>query len=188
MVAGSENPDYEKGQLAGYRDDTGAQVWAAAKGDVPTASSAGPGLIAAEINGDQSLEIFDSATGVERARVPFGQDGNDSGGMKGCAYDQQALTVCVYPWAVAGFDVSKPGKVTKLWVLDPSSGRVVPHVDTVWHGAIYGATSNVPVILDARTGKDRATDPGVDVFAVDQYGGVARDDGNGLLTMYTATG
>ncbi|MEV7395271.1 PQQ-binding-like beta-propeller repeat protein [Streptomyces sp. NPDC091215] len=189
VVAGSENPDYEKGQLAGYRLDTGAHVWTAAKGDVPTASSAGPGLIAADVDTDQSLTIFDAVTGVQRARVPFGQQGGaESGGLEGCAYDQQAITVCELRGAIAGFDVSKPGSVTKLWVLQPSSDRVVPRVNTVWHSALYGETDNGPVILDARTGKDRATDPGAEVFAVDQYGGLAENDGDGSITAYTATG
>ncbi|MFD7446617.1 hypothetical protein [Streptomyces sp. NPDC059909] len=55
----------------------------------------------------------------------------------------------------------------------------------VWHGAVYGVTTDGPVILDARTGKDREVRPGAVPFEVDQYGGLTVSEGT--ISFVTAT-
>jgi hypothetical protein len=65
-----------------------------------------------------------------------------------------------------------------LWSL-PAAGRVPPQVSTAWHGAVYGTTVNGPVVVDARTGRDRNPAPGATPAVVDAYLGVGA--GSGLL-------
>ena len=65
-----------------------------------------------------------------------------------------------------------------LWSL-PAAGRVPPQVSTAWHGAVYGTTVNGPVVVDARTGRDRNPAPGAAPVVVDGY--LGSGPGSGLL-------
>ncbi len=76
-----------------------------------------------------------------------------------------------------------------LWKLPDDSGhRVAPDVSTVWHGLVYGKTTNGPVILDARTGADRPGTPGAAPSVVDGYAGLALGDKRDTLFAYPTTG
>ncbi|MCK9895300.1 PQQ-binding-like beta-propeller repeat protein [Frankia sp. AgB32] len=109
-----------------------------------------------------------------------------------CEYDGTSVTVCSQPavygdaWAAA-FDATTHAW---LWSLpDDKANRVAPTVTTVWHGAVYGYTRSGPVILDARTGADRATAPGTAPFVVDGDVGIAdTPDTSGVLAAYPADG
>lgn len=125
------------------------------------------------------LEVLDASTGKERSRtdklptIGFNDDVD-----LGCRYDQRSTTVCAgsVSEVVMAFD-AKTGEL--LWSLpDEQAGREAPKVLTVFHGALYGSTSNGPVILDARTGKDEVTDPGQTAVEVTPYGCIAFSDGN----------
>ncbi|MCF1599004.1 hypothetical protein [Streptomyces muensis] len=48
----------------------------------------------------------------------------------------------------------------------------MPDISTVFHGAVYGETENGSVILDARTGKDKASGAGDAPSAVNEYAGL----------------
>lgn len=76
-----------------------------------------------------------------------------------CRYDEVSVAVCTYQRLtqrryVAAYD-SASGR--ELWRLpDEASRRVAPTVTVVRHGLVYGRTATSPVILDARTGRDKA--------------------------------
>ncbi|MGE6955060.1 hypothetical protein [Staphylococcus capitis] len=97
-----------------------------------------------------------------------------------CWYDAASTTVCAFGggelvWALdatTGAD---------LWHL-PATGRQAPDVTAVWHGVVYGTVNGAPVVLDAHTGTDKQTSPGVAPTAVNGYAGIvsAAAQGSGL--------
>lgn len=106
-----------------------------------------------------------------------------------CVYDEVSTVVC------SGDDSTDPdvfaldalsGKA--LWQLpDTATNRMAPAVATAWHGAVYGTTTNGPVILDARTGADRTDTPGAAPALVDGYVGLTYAKA-GDLEAYQAIG
>ncbi|WAZ24757.1 PQQ-binding-like beta-propeller repeat protein [Streptomyces cinnabarinus] len=61
----------------------------------------------------------------------------------------------------------------ELWFISSDDKtRLMPDVSTVFRSAVYGETENGSVVLDARTGKDRASGDGDAPFAVDEYAGL----------------
>ena len=138
----------------------GAQIW-----------PAGPALVAVStsdaVTGTRLLSLLDSGTGAVKATEP------DQGGLT-CRFDERSSTVCYRAEAggswVAGFDAST-GK--RVWQLpDPAAGRIAPRVSTAWHGTVYARTDDGTVALDARTGADRPTPPGIAPDLVDEYVGL----------------
>jgi hypothetical protein len=73
------------------------------------------------------------------------------------------------------------------WCL-PKGGRTALKVTSVWDGAVYGTTSNGPVVLDGRTGRDRQETPGIAPLVADAYAGIAVDETSGQVMIYPATG
>ncbi|MGH3804255.1 MAG: PQQ-binding-like beta-propeller repeat protein, partial [Pseudonocardiaceae bacterium] len=123
-------------------------------------------------NGDSNLLFLDTNTGKEQVNVfknrPFGL----GYGLTPCDYDQRSVVVC-HPDNVVADDATN-GK--QLWSLpDTAANRIAPSVRTVWHGALYGNTPNGPVVLDAKTGKDRSAAPGAAPFWVSEYAGIGLD-------------
>ncbi|MET8622672.1 PQQ-binding-like beta-propeller repeat protein [Kitasatospora sp. NPDC004669] len=101
-----------------------------------------------------------------------------------CTYDERSVTVCAGEDSAFALDPAT-GKV--LWKLpDDAKTRVAPRVTAVWHGVVYGRTSNGPVSLDATTGQDRPGNPQLAPVLVDGYAGLA--DTNGGIAAYAATG
>jgi outer membrane protein assembly factor BamB len=103
-----------------------------------------------------------------------------------CRFDGAAVTVCANREWAGAFDAAT-GKW--LWELpDRIANRVAPTITAVWHGAVYGTTTNGPVVLDARTGADREAAPGAAPYAVDGYVGIAVDGSDGRVYAYRPTG
>lgn len=134
---------------------------------------AGPGLVSIWFK-DKS-KLLEIATGKERAPWP-----NESDAYT-CAYDDASVTVCWREEQVVAFDTAT---AKTLWYL-PKDGRVQPDVTAVWHGALYGTTSNGPVVIDARTGQDRDPAPAIAPEIVGPYGAVTEVYGE--LTFHLAT-
>jgi hypothetical protein len=78
---------------------------------------------------------------------------------------------------------------TLLWRIGGNTHhrRLVPQVTTAWHGEEYGKTSNGPVVLGARTGKDGQERPGVAPIIVDAYTGLVTNEQR-QLRAHRATG
>ncbi|MBT8225563.1 MAG: hypothetical protein HKP61_19500 [Dactylosporangium sp.] len=122
--------------------------------------------------------VFDAATGT----VVFG----DWVEYVQCRYDGISTTVCMEREWIGAFDQTSKGW---LWeISEERDKREIPEVTTVWHGAVYGTTkTNGPVVLDAKTGADRETDPGLAPFAVNEYVGIGASPGGSIMS-YPAAG
>jgi hypothetical protein len=129
------------------------------------------------------LSLLDVTTGQHRDVKKPSEDARSYR----CVYDQQRTSVCSgdLHHQVLGVD-ARSGKV--LWQIGGPGhqDRLVPHISTTFHGAVYGSTRNGSVVLDARTGKDRNTHPGLTPVLVNRYVGVAPDQ-QGQLRAYRAT-
>ncbi|WP_097233948.1 hypothetical protein [Streptomyces zhaozhouensis] len=130
------------------------------------------------------IRLIDPQTGEP---VPTEVDGL-SAGMR-CEYDGSSVVVCfttddgLSTATAVAFDAQS---AEVLWSLpDENGGRVAPTVRSAWHGLVYGETSNGPVILDARSGRDAVLDPGIAPRVVNEYVGVALADSGGLLAYRT---
>ncbi len=148
----------------------GGQRWTSRAGTQVYVRSGGPDLIVTTGGsaGAYFFDLLDPATGTPR----YSSGGGGSAALQ-CRYDEQAAIVCWQEangsrW-VGGFD---PTTGQSRWQLpdDPAS----PTVTQVWHGAVYGYTAAGPVVLDAHTGADRNTSPGLAPYLVDEYVGIAR--------------
>lgn len=133
----------------------------------------------------QFFRLLDAATGrmLDESTAPSSTAYNIT-----CLHDGRSVTICQdqrQDWAGAFDDSGK-----WLWELpDKKANRVAPTVTTAWHGAVYGRTANGPVILDARTGEDRETAPGLTPWLVNEHAAVASPpDASGGVKLYRATG
>jgi hypothetical protein len=130
-------------------------------------------------NGSHFLRYVDSVTGD-----PAGTRGEDGPYLLSCVYDAVSISVCqMRDWAAA---LEVPDG-DWLWSLpDEQANRVAPTVTAAWHGAVYGETESGPVVLDARTGEDLETNPGVAPFLVNEFVGLVETGGG--VYAHRATG
>lgn len=147
----------------------------------------GAGLFSARINlefkeNPPGHELLDSAAGRRPAGMTADSAAAFSFAGRSCSYDERSVIVCGVDGELAALD-ARTHKV--LWTLtedDPS--REVPSLYTAWHGVVYGGVAgHGGVLLDATTGKDRATFDAGRPVVVNEYGGLDMD-----LTVYPATG
>lgn len=179
--------DTARSTVRGLAVDSGQERWRSNPYRSATVSAASPKVVTVTgvaTDGKQLFQVLEAATGrvldtsVASGRVPYRVQ---------CSYDGTAITVChsddPQRWAGA-FDDSG----TWLWELpDTKSNRVAPTVTTAWHGAVYGYTTNGPLVLDARTGADREPHPGVAPWLVNEYVAVASAPGGGTdVGLYRA--
>ncbi|MEU7279034.1 hypothetical protein AB0A69_09685 [Streptomyces sp. NPDC045431] len=137
----------------------------------------GAGLFTAEVDApfvrDQDISaLLEVSTG----KPPAGVDAKALDALLdlSCEHDERATIVCQ---AEEGWDrrvfALDAQSFKELWAIDESDEtRLTPEIGTAWHGAVYASTDNGPVILDARTGKDKATDPGLRPFQVNGHAGL----------------
>ncbi|MFF6995559.1 PQQ-binding-like beta-propeller repeat protein [Streptomyces sp. NPDC008313] len=106
-----------------------------------------------------------------------------------CWSDEDSAVVCK---AAKGVDervvALDPGNWTELWsVAGDDKTRLMPRISTMYHGAVYGTTDNGSVILDARTGKDKASGTGDAPIEVNGYAGLFAGS-LGVIESHRATG
>ncbi|MEV5754857.1 PQQ-binding-like beta-propeller repeat protein [Actinoallomurus sp. NPDC052308] len=154
-------------RLQGIDTATEAVRWSTAPSAAYTyqAERAGPGLVTVSGGYYETGGLLDITTGKRRFRYPD-QDLYD------CLDDDRSVVVCFNTDRVIALDATT---AQLLWEL-PKDGRTSPKVTAAWHGAVYGTTANGPVVLDARTGRDRETSPGAAPDLVGPYGGVVKQD------------
>jgi hypothetical protein len=121
---------------------------------------------------DGGLYLVEAATG----KVTSLETEERDSGL--CRFDGQTTLVCTDTWGWLGAVNTETGEW--LWEFDPSPERASIGITAVWHGAIYGNTANGPVVLDALTGADAETAPGVAPYVVNEYGAVAMLDGGSV--------
>ncbi len=153
----------------------GIQAWSNAD-PFDKIDNLGSGLVT--VTGSASTRLLEAKTGTVKATLPGGHT---------CAHDGETLVVCWnFTQHLAALDATN-GKV--LWELpDKSADRIMPAVSSVRRGMIYAtAGSNGPVILDARTGKDKVTSVAIaPTLVVPGYGLVLSSRGG--LFAHRATG
>lgn len=172
-VAGQMVVGEEKGRTVarGLDVTTGAQRWQSKPYMQVKVTSVSPRIFVAVGTTTESKDFFQlGATTTGKVVENTFADGWHS--FKGdCVFDEVSVTVCRTDspdrWVGA---VDETGKW--IWEL-PAAGRLAPTVTTAWHGAVYGSTDNGPVVLDAKTGKDRETRPGAAPVLVNEHFGVA---------------
>ncbi|MER5763866.1 PQQ-binding-like beta-propeller repeat protein [Streptomyces sp. NPDC002082] len=155
---------------AGYDLNTGDQRWRGEDSRYPSVATGGPNLVtvAGRSKTDADFHrLVDPRTGAVKQELP------EDFGPADCNYDGISTLVCFRNWkglSVWAFDTAN-GEL--LWQLpNQAAGRIAPRVTTVWHGRIYGSTQNGPLALDARTGEDLPTSPGIAPYAVNEYVGL----------------
>ncbi|MFD5246743.1 PQQ-binding-like beta-propeller repeat protein [Amycolatopsis sp. NPDC058340] len=166
---------------------TGEQKWvAAAKSSQIGVTPADPALVVLTRtdygSGDPSLLFLDPVTGAEKTKVA-GEGGFGSSSYGTCYHDKRSVLVCDAGGVLTGYDAAT---AAKLWTLpDKAADRVAPGITVAWHGAVYGKTGGgKPIVLDARTGKDLATDDvGVVPVLVSEYAGIGAGE-NGAPSAY----
>jgi hypothetical protein len=81
-----------------------------------------------------------------------------------------------------GIDPNSPGK--PKWEIKDGGTREIPEVSAVFHGAIYGKTSNGPIVLDALTGADKPDSPVLVPTFVNEHVGIGTvEDASGMSTI-----
>lgn len=188
-VLGADNTS-ESLTVTGLNPQTGTSTWQMA--DTAYAANiqqAGPDtvLVEADVNENDVISLVRSDTG--KSTVVTSQSIGPADSLPWtCQFGGVTIVVCgdssdlasVYAFAVDGAN----GQV--LWQLpDKQANRIAPAITTVYDGEVYGTTSNGPVVLDERTGKDVNDSPGVAPVLLDSDIGIA-DSQNGLET-YPAT-
>jgi len=163
-------------------------------GATPAPVGVGAGLFTADLDPraydeQDSTVLLAASTG--RPPASFGSARTAGLSSLTCLWDERGTTVCASTARENGrkrvFALDTTWK--ELWSIEEGDGtdRLVPEISTAWHGAVYGGTENGPVILDARTGEDRAADGGVTPFAVSAYAGLVRTPAAGI-EAYRAIG
>jgi PQQ-like domain len=154
----------------------GSQLWSV--GNVTTAgvNQRNPALVA--VTTPQTLgqpvltfELLDNATGAVKYRL----DAETISAT--CFFDGDVTILCHRyasgahmgdGWLLAAFD--RDG--TLLWSLPDTTNRLMPAITVAWLGVAYGCTKNGPIVLDARTGADRETRPGMPAAYTNAYVGL----------------
>ncbi|MFG1923003.1 PQQ-binding-like beta-propeller repeat protein [Cryptosporangium sp. NPDC048952] len=176
VVVGATGSTSDQSSVLALNLADGKQKWSALPGSLGlTVSTLGPALVIAAGKNYSSAEAvvayLDIATGKVRDR-----SATDYTDVR-CRFDGKDVTVCARTGWAAALDAAT-GKT--LWELpDQANTRVAPQVTAVWHGAVYGTTDNGPVVLDARSGKDREVAPGLAPMVVNEYIGIGQPPNGG---------
>ncbi len=166
---------YSPSSVVGLDVLTGSRRFEADAGSTAlTVTRAGPSSVTVGGRRAGNARAFLSVLGADGVERP-GIDLGTASSAPRCVWDEATVTVCSGPNRTFALDAVS---AQLLWSL-PAGGRVPPQVSTAWHGSVYGTTVNGPVVVDARTGRDRNAAPGAAPVVVDAYLGVGT--GSGLL-------
>jgi hypothetical protein len=176
-------PDDGSDRVLGLRIADGKQAWAASERSPGIqVTSAGPHLVL--VDTEKSADFLSAADGTLRGKLPPTVSTPLLGGTW-CSYDDRSITVCKGTYRMIGIDPNSPGK--PKWEIKGGGAREIPEVSAVFHGAIYGKTSNGPIVLDALTGADKPDSPVLVPTFVNEHvgiGSVEAEDGTSTLGAY----
>lgn len=188
MAVGAESEDtglFGAQQVLAVGLTSGDDAWSIAAGSPAVTVVPGPEdpvvVQYTDDEGNPHLAFLDPDTGQERAGHTMDLSTIMDTDYGECTYDEQSVVLCDKAGVLNAFD-AKTGKF--LWSLpDDTANRVAPRVTTLWHGAVYGTTENGPVVLDAETGEDRSTEPGLAPWWVNEQVGIGLND-SGTAVAY----
>ncbi|MFI7121758.1 hypothetical protein [Amycolatopsis sp. NPDC049868] len=156
--------------------NSGAQLWTALGGrERLRLATFGPSRLLASDDGpgsdDSHYTILATATGISE-QVP-GFDTTRDVEIEACSYDGRSTTVCQFRGMLMGYDATSAALLWTLGGSSDKSGRLVPRLNSTWNGALYGTLHDRgPIVLDARTGRDKETSPGGAPDLVNEYAAI----------------
>jgi hypothetical protein len=170
-------PDNGSDVVLGLRIADGKQAWKAPERSPGIqVSDAGPHLVV--LDTEKTVDILSAADGARRGSLTQDASFTLIGGTW-CAYDKRSITVCKGPQRLIGIDPSAPSK--PKWEIDDGGPREIPEISAVFHGAIYGRSSNGPVVLDAVTGADWPDSPVLVPTFVNEHVGIGKVTGENAI-------
>ena len=184
---GVDNP----GHLVGVSAALGVQLWRSPLGlGAAQIALGGPRTAVVSTSSSASsaseLALLNVTSGTEHVLGHAREFG--SGLTWTCSFDDRSVDVCTAAspsTQTFGLD-GRSGKL--LWQLpDRRQNRIAPTVTDAWHGAVYGYTANGPVVLNARTGRDRRDAPGISPVLVDANTGIAEPHNGNALAAFPPT-
>jgi outer membrane protein assembly factor BamB len=172
-------PDRGLDEVIGLRIADGKQAWAVPEEPPVSVFPAAPHLVL--VNTDKSVFFLSTSNGAVRSKLTQ-SGGTALLGGTWCGYDERSMIVCKGEDDLYGIDPNAPGK--RKWTIKAGSGREIPEISAVFHGAIYGKTSNGPVVVDAVTGADRPDSPVLVPTLVNEHVGIGKgEDDSGMETI-----
>ncbi|MFC1419829.1 hypothetical protein [Streptacidiphilus cavernicola] len=193
IAAHTGDPIGKESAVAALDATDGTRVWKELDADTVGIGPAAPGkvVVTGTDYGDGSAFAYlvDTADGKKAALPRAGTD------PSACTYDGASMLLCTGHDSTGlggsgdrlfGLDAAS-GKL--VWQLPTAPGRAVPTVTAAWHGAVYGSTAAGPVVLNARTGADRGSTPGIAPSLLDGDVGLTAPTTSGApVTAYPAIG
>ncbi|MFI5571896.1 PQQ-binding-like beta-propeller repeat protein [Streptomyces sp. NPDC051740] len=154
IVALTESSTWREERLYGLRVSDGRRAWTFGEPEENlNVAQAGPhrllvthGVDVAHDDGGRLVNLADGRQVATPEYFPVPDR---------CVYDDKSTAVCFkqeYGQRASFALDATSGKV--LWEL-PTDDRFAPPISTAWHGIVYADTEDGPLMLDARTGKDR---------------------------------
>ncbi|WP_086172713.1 outer membrane protein assembly factor BamB family protein [Streptomyces pharetrae] len=169
-------------EVVGIDPATGEQRWLLPGVAAERLSAAGPKTVVvkgyvADTPDDGAL-LVDAVSGDQVRQFP-----EDTAADGTCTYDGLSTTVCTDADRVAAYDAATG---EQRWALPDEAGtRAAPEVTLVREGLVYGTTAeNGPVVVDATTGEDAETQPGIAPYVSDGYVGIAPAEEDNAVTAY----
>jgi hypothetical protein len=197
VVTGIDTPTYGddfESQVTGRGLSDGKQRWVAAKeaGELKLVGAGAETLVMSYTDYKKDVDVLlfvDPATGKPKRPAETAEASTlGSNPFDDCTYDQQSIVVCVVGTDMQQLRAFDAASGKQLWAVpkDKNENREVPSVRAVWHGAIYGTTSNGPIVLDGTTGADKSTEVGVAPHWVSEYAGITGGDSDGPVAYPVA--
>ncbi|HEY9372300.1 PQQ-binding-like beta-propeller repeat protein [Streptomyces sp.] len=177
-------PSDDYSSAAGYDLATGTERWRGPERLNLDLHPAGPHLVQARARDKSDSNIryeqfLDPKTGAVKKNVSKTATGAN------CDHDGARTVVCGIGGSESPVTAFDAVSGATLWQLpDANAGRIAPRVTAVWHGRVYGETDDGALSLDARTGADVPTRPGIAPDLVNEYTGVALSPSTDELTAY----
>lgn len=166
------NNDNGEDEVLGLRLADGTPAWKAPdRAAGITVAPAGPHLVV--VNTPESVLFLSTTDGKVRGQLSQ-QAASISLAATWCAYDERSLMVCTGAARMAGIDPNDPAR--PKWQITEGSGREIPEISEVFHGAVYGTTSDGPVVLDAVTGADKPDAPQLVPVLVNEHVGIGKSE------------
>lgn len=153
--------------LLGLSITDGNEQWRRVSGSntrFATSNVPGFAIVASERGG---LDVVVPKSGAVAYHQP------KTGGLE-CQFDDEVTVVCQSRAGgdILTFDITAPAQ--PRWALEQSATREPPKITAVYHGLIYGENARGQgVSLDATSGEDAPTQPGIVPIMVDRYIGIA---------------
>ena len=165
--------DNGEDEVLGLHLADGRAAWTAPDRDAGiTVQPAGPHLVV--VNTSKSVLFLSTVDGKVRMQLPQTAASTLLAGTW-CGYDDRSMMVCTGPRRMVGIDPNDLARGPK-WQIEEGSGREIPEVSAVFHGAVYGTTSNGPVVLDAVTGADKPDPPQLVPELVNEHVGIGKSE------------